>query len=567
MSKITVTKDGARWVARFAFDYATKDVVKAAGFQFDGQTKLWWTSDPTVAAKLSPDAADDANRAVAQSRAVAANVTIPVPQGLRYLPYQIAGISYALARPGVLLADAMGLGKTVESIGVINADPTIKTVLVICPASLKILWRREMTKWLVTPRTIEIANGTFPKSAVVIINYDILVKHRAAIDARQWDLLIIDECHFIKNEKAQRTQAVVGRFSRDPDKCKPGIAARKRLFLTGTPIVNRPAELWTLVSALDPQDMGRNFFYFMKRYTDAVHNGYGWDFSGAANLEELQTRMRAKFMVRRLKSEVLTELPPKTRQIIVLPTNGDAGVVAAEKAAYARHEARVQAAQAAIQAAKLQGNQRAYDVAVQDLRDTQSFAFAEMSRLRHDTAIAKIPYVIEHLNEVLEAEDKVVVYIHHHDIAHALVAAFPGCAVVTGETLVGKRQAEVDRFQNDPACRVFIGSIQAAGVGITLTAARHVVFGELDWVPGNLSQAEDRLHRIGQHNNVLVQHLVFDDSIDARMAHTLIEKQTVIDQALDSPTAKVVAAVPEVPEAAQSVNELLTVPVADTVPF
>lgn len=133
-----------------------------------------------------------------------------------------------------------------------------------------------------------------------------------------------------------------------------------------------------------------------------------------------------------------------------------------------------------------------------------------------------------------EQSSKVVIFVHHHDVVAALAQEFgDSCVTLTGEDSIEKRQIAVDRFQTDPTCRVFIGSLKAAGVGITLTAAHHVVFGELDWVPGNMSQAEDRCHRIGQKDNVLVQHLVLEGSLDSRMARVLIEKQAVIDAALD----------------------------------
>lgn len=539
---ITVNKEGARWVARFPFSYETKDVVKAAGFRFSAAEKLWYTTDPTVARRLDPmtavQAVEEANAAIAQSRATNAAVAVPAPDGLAYLPYQLAGIAYAIAHANVLIADEMGLGKTIQAIGVVNATPAIKSVLVICPASLKINWAREMTKWLVRSRTIEIANGSFPQSNIVIINYDVLLKHRDSIMARQWDLMVVDECHYLKNTKAQRTKAIFGGKLQGTT-LKP-IPAKRRIFMTGTPIVNRPAELWSLVHALDPADLGGNFFRFMKRYTNARHNGYGWDFTGAANLSELQQRLRSKFMVRRLKKDVLKELPAKRRQILTVFGASAAAVVARELAVFEQRQAAVATAQAAVEKAEAAGDQEAYKEAVARLKNMKQIDFAEMSKLRHETAVAKIPHVVEHVTEVLEAEEKVVVFVHHHDVAHALKAAFPTAAVVTGETTVGQRQLEVDRFQIDPACRVFIGSIKAAGLGLTLTAASHVVFAELDWVPGAVSQAEDRLHRIGQVNSVLVQHLVFDNSVDSRMAHMLVEKQNVIDAALDNPVKKVV---------------------------
>lgn len=441
---------------------------------------------------------------------------------------------------GVLLADEQGLGKTIEAIGVINADPNINNVLVVCPASLKTNWARELAKWLVIPRSIAIAEGdNFPNTDIVIVNYDLLTRLRPTIDARNWDLLIADEAHRAKNPKAQRTQALLGHRKSG----NPGVIARRKLLLTGTPIVNRPVELWPLIEALDPNGMGASFFTFAKRYTDAAHNGYGWDFTGAANLPELQQRMRAKFMVRRLKSEVLTELPAKRRQVIVVPPNGAAATVAAEQQLFQHHREVMERVEKAAAEAKARGDKDGYTAAIKSLHAANRIAFEKMSKARHATAVAKIPALIEHVTELLEAEDKVVVFIHHHDVAHALAEAFPDAAVVTGETKISDRTLEVDRFQTDPHCRVFIGSLAAAGIGLTLTAAQLVVFGEEDWVPGNINQAEDRLHRIGQHGSVLVQHLVFDDSVDAYMAQVNVAKQDVFDRSLDERGLPIVGAV------------------------
>jgi SWI/SNF-related matrix-associated actin-dependent regulator 1 of chromatin subfamily A len=216
-------------------------------------------------------------------------------------------------------------------------------------------------------------------------------------------------------------------------------------------------------------------------------------------------------------------------------------VIAAELAVYNRYRATIEAAERAAAAARARGDRDGYIAAIKQLHSANKIAFEEMARVRHATAVAKIPHVIDHLNECLEAEDKVVVFVHHHDLAHALRDAFTTAAIVTGETKPNMRSLEVDKFQHDPNCRVFIGSIHAAGLGLTLTAAQLVVFAELDWVPGNISQAEDRLHRIGQSGSVLVQHLVFDGSVDGIMATTIIEKQETIEAALDRRTQHVQA--------------------------
>ena len=168
----------------------------------------------------------DNDQAIADSQAVDADIEIPVPAGLSYLPYQKAGIAYATQRQSTLIGDEMGLGKTIQAIGVINATAP-QTVLVVCPASLKINWKNEMIKWLVSKRDIQIVNGggeQIPETPdVVIINYDVLTKHQDAINARTWDLVIMDEAHYIKNPKAKRTGVAVG------------IKANRKVVLTGPP--------------------------------------------------------------------------------------------------------------------------------------------------------------------------------------------------------------------------------------------------------------------------------------------------------------------------------------------
>jgi hypothetical protein len=156
--------------------------------------------------------------------------------------------------------------------------------------------------------------------------------------------------------------------------------------------------------------------------------------------------------------------------------------------------------------------------------------------------VAKVPAVVEHVRDIAEAE-KVVVFAHHHDVIDALATELKEYdpVVVDGRVSAEDRHERVQRFQTDPDCRIYIGSITASGVGITLTAASRVVFAELDWVPGNITQAEDRLHRIGQRDTVFVQHLVVDGSLDARMAEVLVEKQRVADEALDAERAKIMA--------------------------
>jgi SWI/SNF-related matrix-associated actin-dependent regulator 1 of chromatin subfamily A len=529
--------------------YAEKDAVKLAGFRWNPDTKKWWTDDSGKASKLA-EFADDSCRtalatvkaatveAFAASRATDSAEDIPCPDGLAYLPYQKAGIAYALSRLSTLIGDEMGLGKTIQAIGIINADPSICSVMVICPASLRLNWRKELEKWLIRPLSIGIAGDSFPSEEIAIINYDILKKHHAAIRARSWDILIVDEAHYLKNADTIRTQQIIG-FKppkKGPKADKPPIppiTALRRVFMTGTPVCNRPWELWPLVSSLDPDGLGKSFFPFAIRYCAGHQNSYGWDFSGSSHLDELQEKLRATFMVRRLKSQVLTELPAKRRQVIELPANGAVQVIEAERRTWALQEESLGDLRVRAELAKASDDPAIFEAAVRNLRKATQVAFEAMSKCRHDTALAKVPHVVEHVRDAIDASGKIILFAHHHDVVNAILAEFPDAAVITGQTEMEDRQAAVERFQSDPACSLFIGTIGAAGVGHTLTAASHVVFAELDWVPGNVTQAEDRCHRIGQTDAVLVQHLVLEGSLDAHMANTLVDKQAVIDSALD----------------------------------
>ena len=442
------------------------------------------------------------------------------------------------------------LGKTIQALGVVNADNTIKRILIICPASLRLNWKRESEKWLMREFTIQIVEGrgSVPMNGdIIIINYDVIQYHRKLIDLVEWDLLIADEAHYLKNAKTKRTRAIIGKWDRKEEDRIPAIKSRRRLLLTGTPIVNRPVELWTLVSYLLPGTFS-NFFSYAKRYCNATKGRFGWDFTGAINLDELQDTLRSSCMVRRLKKDVLTDLPPKRRQIIEIPQEEEVSCVKAENKISEQWEGRLNDLQARLELAE--AGDAGTESIMRSIQEAQKMAFTEMAKARHDTAVAKIPYCVDHIMEAVESSGSVVCFAHHHDVIDGLRAALNRAGVssveLTGETAMTDRQAAVDAFQEGRA-QVFIGSISAAGVGLTLTRSSHVVFCELPWTPSELSQAEDRCHRIGQKGNVLVQHIVMENSIDQRMAQALVSKQEVIDKALDVMVRKVLEASPVMP--------------------
>lgn len=463
--------------------------------------------------------------------------TIPTHNGLEYLPFQKDGIEWLILHKDALLADQMGLGKTIQAIGLINALPSIRKTLIICPASLKINWKNELLTWSARPFTVHVINSKseWIPADIVIINYEQVPKFRAEINNTEWSLLICDESHYLKNAKSQRTQQIVGHWDDNPTKRIYPIKAERRLFMTGTPILNRPKELWTTIRALDRQGLGADWHRFHTRYCGAYKDAFGWQLDGASNLEELQTRLRSSIMLRRKKDDVLKELPPKRRQIIMLePTTVGAKQALQNEAKLAATEETMNILRAKIEALSVNQASEEYKKAVQRLSSYESVSFGESARIRHDTASAKLPMAMDYLVNVLANEDKIVVFAHHHDVIDTLVEGLAEYGVVSidGRTEIKKRQEAVDKFQHDPKARVIIGSIGAMGSGYTLHAASYVAFVELDWVPGNLNQAEDRLHRIGQKESILIQHLILNGSFDGRMAKSVMHKQQVIERAV-----------------------------------
>jgi SNF2 family DNA or RNA helicase len=570
--------------------YAEKDMAKEAKFLWHprcdcfgdcpacaaGLVKKWWTKIPTNAVRLIEYADEETKQKLQEhvqeledSRAAkvedneAFAEVVPSPEDIDYFPFQKAGIEYALRRKNTFIGDQMGLGKTIQALGIINATPDAKRAIVICPASLRLNWAREAQRWLVkdweilvihkNDELLDLPDDFFEsdKRIMVMINYDKLggEKNEESLGIllkQRWDFLIADEIHYCKSDKTLRSKAVLGVYARTGHLVYPGLvhSADKLVFLSGTPISNRPKELFPLLRALDPEDLGSSFMRFAFRYCSPYQTKWGWNFDGASKLDELQNRLRGRVLIRRLKEDVLKELPPKRRQIIELAPNGAQHLITKQAAAFLQHEEALEQLELLEDMAEVMGDKDEFLEATKRLESARKIAFEDMARERRELAVAKIPAVAEHVINILESSDsKVLVFAHHHDVIGGLEEAFNKAqythVTVTGKTSLKKRQRNVDAFQEDPSIRIFIGNIQAAGVGLTLTAADTVVFAEMDWVPANCLQAEDRAHRIGQENSVLVQYLVFDGSVDSKMAKTMVHKMKVIEQALDVPPEEI----------------------------
>ena len=296
------------YIAEFEYNLEDKDTVKDCGFKFNRDTKQWWSENLVDVNELAELIGDDYVEKttskdiehkksedhhayfMSSAKKPQANLELVAPDGLEYKAYQFAFLEWWKQRTtngykSLLEASEMGIGKTIETVMIMNIiknpDPKF---LIICPAGLKINWEREIRKWTSNQNSVQRIDGAktieFNQTNTSIINYDILPKHRESIDKIKWDLIIIDEAHYLKSPKAKRTQAVLGGGDFKP------LEGRK-LFLTGTPLINRPAELWTLVKACDPNGLGSNWHSFHERYCEGHKNRWGgWDLSGASNLEE-----------------------------------------------------------------------------------------------------------------------------------------------------------------------------------------------------------------------------------------------------------------------------------------
>ena len=548
---------------RVANGYAIKDELKAAGFRWDKPSLSWYTYDHVQTrgfnqlanerCKLHLEKLEAQDREMIEaSRALTSDAHIPAPPGCEYRPFQIAGIETALRMGSCLLGDQMGLGKSIQALGVINCLPEVQNILIVCPGRLKPNWQIESLKWLLHP-DIEIVQATsdyFPAppqrgAQMVIINYEILtppesrkrqknavpeaggkkvkkiIVPRQGLTERLWDVIIYDECQRIKNSKTQQTKAALA------------IKGRRKLFLSGTPFLNRPSELWTIINAINPH-IWNSWWEFVHRYCGAKKTRFGLDTDGATNRDELNYKLRSTLMIRRLVEDVLPELPPRTYQLIEMPTTPD--IIAREQALLAKFPETVRELKRRVKAAAHARTEEEYNDAVGKLKSCgMPGDLAAIMEIRHETTRAKLPLIIEHLKDAIESGSKIVFFAWFRDILEAVHKAFGEQSVLFyGGMHLDTTQRAIEGFQTKDSIRLFCGSFKAAGEGITLTASNHCVFGELDWVPGTIRQAEARLIRIGQHWPVLIQHLVLENSLDGEIAKILVDKQNILNEVLDA---------------------------------
>jgi SWI/SNF-related matrix-associated actin-dependent regulator 1 of chromatin subfamily A len=486
--------------------------------------------------------------------------SVPMPEKEECAPFQLAGVHFMAQRPVTLLGDPPGLGKTIQAIALANFDGA-KRVLIVCPASLKGMWEKAWKRFSTLGLSVGIAEGDdLPDTDVVIINYDIIARHKDVLKKVDWTHFFIDEGHYLQNPESQRTQAVLGDTSKSSTWMErsrsQGISAHRVVWMTGTPVKKCPHNLWPFLARFDPNGLGKNYWSFISRYCD-WSRGETLPPTGGSNLDELQEYLRSKFMIRRNKKTVLKELPDKRHQIIELPAKGLKKLVEAEYNAVAEALGNLEALidsnyiepfdeddededdydtilAALKQAKEMSGD--SFATQANHLETGERTAFQDMAAARKELALAKLPMCIEFIKNVMDGSDeKTIVFAFHKDVVTELEKAFPNSVTITGKTKVKDRQPIVDLFQEDETRDPFIGNISAAGTGLTLTAATNVIFVELSWLPSDLEQAEDRAHRMGQLNAVNVWHLVVAGSTDARMVEKLVERQAMIAELMDRP--------------------------------
>jgi SWI/SNF-related matrix-associated actin-dependent regulator 1 of chromatin subfamily A len=383
-------------------------------------------------------------------------------------------------------------------------------------------WAREIAAVAPTASILVLEGGNavperFPEWTIV--NYDILARHLEALGRATWAGIVFDEAHCLKNHTSARSRVGRQLVDRATTRATTGGSREPAAYLlTGTPLTNRPRDLFVLLQ-LAGHALGRSFLSFAKRYCAAVKNAYGWKTDGASNLEELTVQLHG-VMLRRSKGVVLA-LPPKLRTWLLVDVPAGTGAREIRAVVDLLLRKTDQAREGAAGPGQGQDRDRIELLAL-------------LTKARQQLAVAKAGATIDFVSGAVGQGEKVIVFSCFDEPLQTFAKAFGKEAVLlTGRTPVKKRQALVDRFQQDDGVRVFLANIVAGGVGLNLTAASQVVFNDLDWVPANHWQAEDRAYRIGQTRTVNVTYLVGDDTVDDFVQAVLVTNAALVNAVVE----------------------------------
>jgi SWI/SNF-related matrix-associated actin-dependent regulator of chromatin subfamily A-like protein 1 len=415
-------------------------------------------------------------------------------------PFQWAAVRYALEARGTFLADEQGLGKTVEALTALEADGAYPAV-VVCPAAMKLGWERETQRWL-PHRSVTVVHGrgSVPAAAeITIVNYEVVAAHYGSLTRRRPRAIVVDESHYCKNPQAKRTQAV----RRLAAAVTPG---GLRLALSGTPVLNHAEELIAQLRII-----GR-----MEEFGSGA--SFARQFRGMVSEERLHWHMRRACFVRRLKAEVLPQLPAKRQVVVPVALTNDGEYRLAERDVIAW--LRSQPLDLSELNAKIAATLRAQRL-------------AQLGTLQRLAARGKLAAALAWIEDFQASEEPLVVFARHVEVQRAVMARFPQALHLLGDDSLTAREASIRAFQEPNGPRLIICATRVAAQGITLTRASNVAFLELEWTPAMHDQAEDRCHRIGQRDAVTAWYLLAANTIDETMARLIQRKRTIVAAVTD----------------------------------
>jgi hypothetical protein len=444
---------------------------------------------------------DEAIDGVRRSRAHSApELTIEDKLGGELRPFQRAGVTYALEARRCFLADEQGLGKTVQALAALEADDAFPAV-VVCPASLKLNWKREIEHW-VPHRSVTVVSGTgsVPAAAdIAVINYEIVHAHRVALAARRPRALVLDESHYVKNPRAKRTQAVR----------KLAESLREdalRLALTGTPVMNHAEELIAQLRVIGRLEDFGSGARFARR------------FQGVGAEERIHWHLRRRCFVRRLKADVLPQLPAKRQVVVPVALDNEREYRLAERdvVAWLREQPLDLGQLEAKVAAALRAER-----------------LAQLNALKRLAARGKSGAALAWIHDFLESDEPLVVFCGSREVQELVIDRFPEALHLVSRDTVEQREAAVQAFQDPAGPQMIVCGTRVGGQGITLTRASNVAFLDLEWTPAMHDQAEDRCHRIGQHDAVTAWYLLAAETIDETMIELIGRKRGIVGAVTD----------------------------------
>ena len=540
----------------FAYEtYLITLIKQIGGFEWSPELKLWYIQNPSpISAKQLLDLAElqnfeydaqalfkltslitEGTQTLLQSKATASSFEI---QGLKQTPYpfQVSGIEFGIQRKRVIIGDQMGLGKTIQAMGIL-AHLQLFPSLIVCPAIIKLNWQREILAWIqgIDQENIHTIHGRtpykLPNSLIYIINYDILESWVKPLIALHLRGIIFDEIHYAKTGTSRR-----GKAARNVSKGTEYV-----IGLSGTPLLSRPSELINPLRIIRRIDEIGGVQYFERRYCAAGLDGFGrWNTSGASNLKELNDRLRTTgILIRRLKVDVLTDLPKKLPPAIIpieltnrteyLKAEKDLAKWLANRAIEdVEYKASIAHLSVLDQLRAISARKASVEYLAQ--RNEERTKFIYLKRLSTE---GKFHGIKEHINNFMQTGEKLVVFGWFQDTQRELASEWPDAVHALGTDTSDQRTEAIDRFQNDPECKLLIASLKVLGIGVTLTAAHHISFAELGWTPADHDQAEDRLHRIGQKYPVNVYYYIGESTIEQTIMEIIQDKRKIVDMATD----------------------------------